>query len=60
MYPCMFFNRFKDQGDKRQYQHDEDKLFNEAVSALKTADELYPDTPGGGKHLLKMHTSVSS
>jgi hypothetical protein len=48
--------RFKDQGNKRRYQRDEDKLFNQAVNALKTADELYPDNPkgssgsGAGRH----------
>lgn len=41
--------RFKDQGDKKRYQRDEDKLFKQAVSALKTADELYPDKPRGSK-----------
>mmetsp|Transcript_18961 Transcript_18961/g.27905 ORF Transcript_18961/g.27905 Transcript_18961/m.27905 type:complete len:252 (+) Transcript_18961:38-793(+) len=40
---------FSDQKDKKKYRSDEDKLFNQAVSALKTADRLYPDTPGGGK-----------
>jgi len=37
---------FKDQGNKRRYRHDEDKLFNQAVHALKVADQLYPDQPG--------------
>eukprot|EP00291_Cryptomonas_curvata_P000666 CAMPEP_0172181986 /NCGR_PEP_ID=MMETSP1050-20130122/18139_1 /TAXON_ID=233186 /ORGANISM="Cryptomonas curvata, Strain CCAP979/52" /LENGTH=235 /DNA_ID=CAMNT_0012855363 /DNA_START=191 /DNA_END=894 /DNA_ORIENTATION=- len=37
---------FKDQKWKRAYRRDEDRLFKEAVTALKTADELYPDSPG--------------
>jgi len=36
---------FKDQSDKRKYRRDEDKLFSQAVDALKTADKLYPDSP---------------
>eukprot|EP00802_Teleaulax_amphioxeia_P013030 Tamp_13077.p1 GENE.Tamp_13077~~Tamp_13077.p1 ORF type:complete len:256 (-),score=42.36 Tamp_13077:983-1708(-) len=40
---------FADQKNKKQYRRDEDRLFNQAVSALKTADRLYPDSPGGGK-----------
>lgn len=36
---------FKDQGDKTAYRRDEDRLFKQAVSALKTADQLYPDSP---------------
>uniref|UniRef100_A0A7S0DYX9 Uncharacterized protein n=1 Tax=Hanusia phi TaxID=3032 RepID=A0A7S0DYX9_9CRYP len=39
---------FKDQNNRRKYRRDEDKLFNQAVSALKTADKLYPDTPASG------------
>mmetsp|Transcript_50537 Transcript_50537/g.118953 ORF Transcript_50537/g.118953 Transcript_50537/m.118953 type:complete len:269 (+) Transcript_50537:372-1178(+) len=37
---------FKDQSNKRRYRKDEDKLFNQAVHALKVADKLYPDQPG--------------
>lgn len=47
----VFELRFSDQGNKRRYQRDEDRLFKEAVSALKTADELYPDSSSGGEHL---------
>uniref|UniRef100_A0A6U5VJQ8 Uncharacterized protein n=1 Tax=Guillardia theta TaxID=55529 RepID=A0A6U5VJQ8_GUITH len=39
---------FKDQNSRRKYRRDEDKLFNQAVAALKTADKLYPDTPASG------------
>mmetsp|Transcript_55698 Transcript_55698/g.113864 ORF Transcript_55698/g.113864 Transcript_55698/m.113864 type:complete len:276 (+) Transcript_55698:390-1217(+) len=53
---------FKDQSDKRAYRRDEDKLFNQAVHALKTADQLYPDTPGdstGSLSGLGLHTDSS-
>lgn len=48
----VFELRFSDQGNKRRYQRDEDRLFKEAVSALKTADQLYPDSSSGGELFL--------